>query len=231
MMERDSERLRRVVDSLREGGHDALVCSLPANVLMLTGYWPVIGNAVAVVTSEGRVSLLSPLDESDLTASGWADDVRTFEPGGLDELPNVGEAVVEPLTMLLDAIGLDNGGARVAFEGGSSIDPSSYVSMNIYGCAMRYLLAEALPNAALPIMSSERGRGRSMGRISSSRPGRGDITATLPLRKMASEIEWVISRTVLRDSCQMRCNSMFMVSRVSASSAPKGSSISSNAGS
>lgn len=149
MMERDSERLRRVVDSLREGGHDALVCSLPANVLMLTGYWPVIGNAVAVVTSEGRVSLLSPLDESDLTASGWADDVRTFEPGGLDELPNVGEAVVEPLTMLLDAIGLDNGGARVAFEGGSSIEPSSYVSMNIYGCAMRDLLAEALPHAAL----------------------------------------------------------------------------------
>src|SRR5437762_6757002 len=50
-------------------------------------------------------------------------------------------------------------------------------------------------------------------------------------RNTASGMECVMNNTVLRRSSQMRCSSRFMCSRVIASSAPKGSSISSMAGS
>jgi Xaa-Pro aminopeptidase len=148
-MERDTERVQRVVDALRDGGHDALLCALPANVLMLTGYWPVIGSAIAVATSDGRVSLLAPADERDLAEAGWADELQTFELGGLGRLLRVRDAAAAPLAQLLRAAGLDADGARIAFEGGSAIEPASYVSTHVYGAAMRELLAQAAPRARL----------------------------------------------------------------------------------
>jgi hypothetical protein len=51
-VERDLDRVERVVDALRAGGYNALICALPANVLMLTGYWPVMGSAIATVTAD-----------------------------------------------------------------------------------------------------------------------------------------------------------------------------------
>ena len=76
-----------------------------------------------------------------------------------------------------------------------------------------------------------RGRGRSTAISRTMRPGRADITTTRSPRNTASSIEWVISTTVLRLASQMRCSSAFIFSRVSASSAPNGSSISSSFGS
>ena len=57
------------------------------------------------------------------------------------------------------------------------------------------------------------------------------MTSTRSARKTASGIEWVMKKTVFFFSIQMRCSSRFMCSRVMASSAPNGSSISSMAGS
>jgi hypothetical protein len=38
-MNRDEERIRRITSALAEAGVDALVCALPLNVLLLSGYW------------------------------------------------------------------------------------------------------------------------------------------------------------------------------------------------
>lgn len=143
------ERVARVTDTLREAGCDALVCALPANVLLLTGYWPVIGSAVALVTRDGRVALLAPADERDLAESGWADDLHTFEPGGLERLRGVASAAAEPLAGLTRALGLAGVGGRVAFEGGGAIEPASYVAVHLYGAGIRALLEGALPRAEL----------------------------------------------------------------------------------
>ena len=148
-MERDVERMARVTDALREAGYDALVCALPANVLLLTGYWPVIGSAVAIVTRDGRVALLAPEDERDLAESGWADDLHTFEPGGLERLRSVTSAAAEPLAGLTRMLGLAGVGGRVVFEGGEAIEPASYVAAHIYGAGMHALLEVAFPRAAL----------------------------------------------------------------------------------
>jgi len=48
----DAERMARVRAALRESGCDAFLCSLPTNVLLLSGYWPVIGSSVALLTAD-----------------------------------------------------------------------------------------------------------------------------------------------------------------------------------
>ena len=54
-MLRDEERIDRIQSMLTERKWDALVCTLPCNVLLLSGYWPVTGSAVAIATREGAV--------------------------------------------------------------------------------------------------------------------------------------------------------------------------------
>ena len=62
-------------------------------------------------------------------------------------------------------------------------------------------------------------------------PGRSLITITRSDRKIASGMLCVISSTVFFEADQMRCSSRFICSRVIASSAPNGSSISRRRGS
>ena len=62
----------------------------------------------------------------------------------------------------------------------------------------------------------------------SIRPGRGDITTTRSASSTASSIECVMNSTVLRVASQSASRSSRICSRVSASSAPNGSSISSS---
>ena len=101
---------------------------------MLTGYWPVLGNAWAVVTREGRVVVVAPEDEVDLAREGFADEVIGFQAASLDRRESVIVAVREPLRRAL-------GGAKiVGYEHGASLEPASYVSTYRYGPAARDLL-------------------------------------------------------------------------------------------
>src|SRR4029077_11219596 len=79
--------------------------------------------------------------------------------------------------------------------------------------------------------SMVRGRGRATVITRAMRPGRGDNTTPRSASRMASGMEWVTNRMVLRRSSQMRSSSRLISSRVRASSAPKGSSIRSRPGS
>jgi hypothetical protein len=47
---RDEERVRRIQSALNGAGLHAVVCALPENVLLLSGYWPVVGDALALAT-------------------------------------------------------------------------------------------------------------------------------------------------------------------------------------
>src|SRR6266508_292260 len=80
-------------------------------------------------------------------------------------------------------------------------------------------------------MSSVRGRGSVMLTVVTTRPGRGVMTTTRSASRIASAMLWVTKTTVLRRSLQTRSSSRPSSSRVIASSAPNGSSISSSGGS
>src|SRR6185312_9121282 len=74
------------------------------------------------------------------------------------------------------------------------------------------------------VTSSARGCGASTSVIDRIRPGRADSSTTRSARKTASAIECVTSTTVAWVAPAIRWSSMFILSRVIASSAPNGSS-------
>lgn len=134
------ERVDRVRNALHENEWDLLVCALPMNVLLLSGYWPVIGAGVAVASSDGRISLLVPEDEEDLAKRSWADEIRTFKAGSLDDLATTAEAIRCPLRKLAQS--LSTKPVRVGFEALETSEPASYAAMHLYGGTMRTLLEE-----------------------------------------------------------------------------------------
>lgn len=147
-MNHDVERTRRITSALAGAGVDALVCALPVNVLLLSGYWPVVGASVAVATREGTVHLLAPEDEEGLAARGRADVLRTFSPGSLTELTGASEAVRAPLRESLKSLGLGRGSV-IGYESGECFEPASYASMHLYGSAVKRMLAEEFPFSAI----------------------------------------------------------------------------------
>ncbi len=144
---RDHERLERIQRALKEAQIDALVCALPAYVLMCSGYWPVIGASLAVVTAEGRAVVLSPKDEQELAKRGWADEVRTFQPASLSEIRSTADAARLALQQL--AQDLDMRCMRIGYELGPASEPASYAAMHLYGGTIVQILREAVPTAPL----------------------------------------------------------------------------------
>jgi len=146
-MERDNERISWVQSELARADLDAIVCSLPQHVLMLSGYFPVVGTSVAVVTQAGQVHLIVPADEKQLAHYGWADRVSTFEPGSLKIIASAAKAVLKPLQSTLRGLELTR--ARIGFETGPAFEPASYVAEYFYLGAIRRVLQGAVPKAKL----------------------------------------------------------------------------------
>ena len=149
-MPRDSERIERVQRALNEAQVDGLICTLPIYVLLLTGYWPVVGTSVAIFTRGGEVQLLAPEDERDLAQKSWADKVRYFKPASLDELRSAEDAIRDPLREAASELGLEH--ARIGYEHGPASEPSSYAAMNLYGASILDVFREVIPGATfLPL--------------------------------------------------------------------------------
>ncbi len=96
----DSERRASVQEQLKKADVDAFVCGLPAHVLLLTGYWPVVGTSLAIVVRDGPTVVLAPEDEEELAKHGGADKIYTYKPAPLDTLETLIEAQSPPLADL-----------------------------------------------------------------------------------------------------------------------------------
>jgi Xaa-Pro aminopeptidase len=135
---RDADRVARIQAALQAAELDALVCTLPSNVLLISGYWPVIGTSIAVASRDGAIGLLVPDDEQELAARSRADLLETFVPGPLDALPPLLDVVREPLARMFKRLHL--GGGRVGCERGPMLEPSSYAGTTRYLATMPALL-------------------------------------------------------------------------------------------
>ena len=122
-LSQDRERTQRVQKALSDSWFQALICSLPKHVLMLTGYWPVVGTSIAVVAKDGLTYLVVPQDEEKLAHKGHADKVLTFQPGSLDNLTSAEEEVRQPLGEVLDEIHLPEG--AIGSDIGSHVEPAA----------------------------------------------------------------------------------------------------------
>ncbi len=128
-----------------------MVASFPENVLLLSGYFPVVGTSLAIATREGEVILLVPRDERCLVEGSGADRIAEFEPGSLDRLTTAAEAVRAPLQKILCDTGLQR--AQIGHESEESHDPASYAAMHLYGTSLRGVFEGACMRPAAEFFS------------------------------------------------------------------------------
>jgi Xaa-Pro dipeptidase len=146
----DVERALHIAEMMDHEGYAALICRLPQNMVLLTGYQPILGNSfcVATLTSARGVEfrLAVPADEASLVPNGVAADVRVYAEETMERISTTIPSVREPLAELLRGAGL-GAGALVGYEGGQSPVASYYTQLGVPGPATLDLLRELLPRA------------------------------------------------------------------------------------
>jgi Xaa-Pro aminopeptidase len=142
---RDVERVRRNTQPLIDAGLDAFVCVLPINVLLLTGYWPVVGTSVAISTREGQVLLLVPEDELQLARLGWADDLTSYSAGSLADLRSISEILAVELGKTAAALRIGS----IGFESEAVSLPVPYAAVSVFGWSIAELLRRTFAAAKL----------------------------------------------------------------------------------
>ena len=83
---RDEVRINRMKDQMRAERIDYLIVRLAENVLYTTGYWPVLGTALAVVPRDAEPVILYVKGEEEFVADGWVKDTRAYKLGDLEQL-------------------------------------------------------------------------------------------------------------------------------------------------
>ena len=154
-------RLQRLKELLAEQGEDyrAIICRLPENLLMFTGYQPILGNSFCLVSrnsfGEIEIRLAVPVDEQDLIPQGVAMEVKTFAEETLDSIYDAIEAVRIPLGRLLNSAHVTNR-AVVGYEGAHNPIAPSYTQVGVPGPAtfdlIRSLLLGDYLRDATPIL-------------------------------------------------------------------------------
>lgn len=136
-------RLARVRAALAQADLAAVVCTLPVNVLLLSGYWPVVGSACAIVWRDGPALVFAPPDESDAAGRGWADEIRIMAEGTGEDVGwhTLGDQLV--------AAARQWGADRIGVERGPAFEPASYVAMCLYGTSLWDAVRAAWPSADL----------------------------------------------------------------------------------
>jgi Xaa-Pro dipeptidase len=109
-------REQRLREALHAANLDALICRLPENVLLLTGYWPMNGMSFACFPADGEPLLLVPEGERAQAEAGRWRDVRTFGTGGVEHGDPL-EAVAAQLRTARGALGIAGAAPRIGYEG------------------------------------------------------------------------------------------------------------------
>lgn len=144
----ETRRDRLVQQFLESAAVDMLVCAQPANVLMLSGYWPVVGTSIAFATRTSLV-LLVPEDENDLAEKSFADEVITYQTGSLDSLSSEIGDVETSLPKVFNLLPAEP--RRVGFESGETFEPASYAGMHLFGPALRGAVVARFPKAEVRV--------------------------------------------------------------------------------
>jgi Xaa-Pro aminopeptidase len=132
--------------SLEETNWDLMACSMPSNVLLLTGYWPAAGYSVAAATREGQIALVVPEDEDGVAEHSWADEIVTYCPAPLDRLTTAEDPVFEAFAVLKTRLRML--ADRIGFEQTEAYEPAAFAPNLFRGSAAR-ILRRAFPAATL----------------------------------------------------------------------------------
>ncbi|MFZ3341711.1 MAG: Xaa-Pro peptidase family protein [Terriglobales bacterium] len=141
----DPERKTRAAKVLAESRLDAMICSSGSAVLLLSGYWPVMGASVVVFSKEGEVHLVLPEDEVDLAQRTSDASLIPYQPGTLATLTSPIGAIEEPLRRLTTQLALSS--ATISLQFGEGMQTASYASSYHFRSSLFGLLQRLLPKA------------------------------------------------------------------------------------
>lgn len=140
----DAERKKRVVEAVKQLHLDAFICGSASEVLLLTGYWPVMGASVAIFTAEGDIQLVLPEDEVELAVRSSEAYLTPYKPAELRRLIKPIEALSDSLCALASQLGLRK--ATVGVQVDPGMQPAGYVSCTVRS-SLPDLLQRLLPQA------------------------------------------------------------------------------------
>lgn len=123
-----------------------MVCALPSNVLLLTGYWPVMGTSLAICIRGGPTTLIVPEDEVELAEAGFAESIKTFKAENLNSFASVSDTVKPRLAEIFR--GLDFSTGPIGIEMGGTTEAAPYLAFHIFGTKLVALLEELFADAA-----------------------------------------------------------------------------------
>lgn len=141
------ERVRRNRDALDQAKLDAFIVALPSNVLLLSGYWPVIGTSLAISTRSGETWLIVPEDERSLAEEGWADKILTFKPVNLQQITPLVDTVQALLQEAILLLHLES--SRLGLEMEPAAEPVTYAGMYNYGSALEKCIRRFSPTLSI----------------------------------------------------------------------------------
>lgn len=141
-MAQDRERRQRMISGMKDAGLDALVCSAASDVLLLSGYWPVMSMSIAVMNADGKCVVILPKDEEEMASRSSSDRLVTFKPQTLTTLLPLQETMQGPLQQVLSDLGVLKG--KLGLRDRITEQPSSYV----VGCNFHDTLALLLEKVA-----------------------------------------------------------------------------------
>jgi Xaa-Pro aminopeptidase len=141
----DPERQKRTMATLAASRHDAVICWAPTEVLLLTGYWPVMGSSLAIFTASGEVKVIVPEDEVELAEKTSSAEIVPYKPAGLHTLASPLQLLKEPLGCVVKDLSLSH--AKIGLQLSQGVQPSSYAVSNQFRSSVLELLLELQPHA------------------------------------------------------------------------------------
>ena len=141
----DPTRHARTIAALKDSHYDAVICSSATEVLLLTGYWPVMGASVAIFTADGEVKVIVPDDEVELVKKTSSAEIVPYKPAGLHTLESPLTQLHKPLRSVMERIALSK--AKIGLQLNEGIQPSSYAVSNEFRSSLMCLLQGLLADA------------------------------------------------------------------------------------
>jgi Xaa-Pro aminopeptidase len=139
----DPERHARTLASLSDSPFDLVVASSPTEVLLLTGYWPVMGDSIAFFTSRGEVRVVLPDDEVELAEEMSSAKLIPYKPDGVHTLADPLHLLKEPLRCVIDGLALPH--TKIGLQLGQGVQPSSHAVYAQFRSRLVGLLHELAP--------------------------------------------------------------------------------------
>lgn len=124
----DPLRRDRITAAIRASGLSALASLSPTEVLLLTGYWPVMGQSLAVFTSDGERFSIVPEDELDLARKTSDVELIPYKPATLEDLRDPSTALIGPAKQLFQRLHLSSGDVGTDLDAGMQATPYQSVS-------------------------------------------------------------------------------------------------------